>query len=645
MINRSFRRANLISPFGPGAISITTSGAALMTAGLDAWFQFEGQDFDETEFRIGEWRLQKQLGVDYFMLPPDHRQPFNNQFGTSQNKQNMNLTVPVLRFPTWFVCTNQACGRLHKLSLTSPDNPSCPECQTKKKHKTPMTQVQFIAYCEDGHVQDFPWNEWVHRSATPHCSGRLRLKGSGSSTLASRTVSCDICGNSRSLGNILRGASSSGENTGETEYSFLTQRLDSSGEKYLCQGQRPWLGDGARDNCDRSLQGSLRGATNVYFPATRSSIYVPSNEKEIPKELIHLLEAGPVHTTLGLYKQTFGEIGNQFVKLLRNAHKKELASYTDEQILDAMNFFEVPPIPPTSSILDTAETSFRRLEFDTLSYEIDEREILVKAGHLKNVDSSASALLSKINLVERLTETRVFNGFSRVTPKDNLSNKDRDMLISHRKQEYGKRWLPAYQVFGEGIFIEVDEARLREWEQRPEVQRRAESLDSRVRVLRSRRSQEPKPITPRFLLLHTTAHLLINQLVFHSGYNSASLRERLYVSEDIESPMAGILIYTASGDSDGTLGGLVRLGDPDRLCAILTDAVRSATWCSGDPVCMEMGASGGQGPDSCNLAACHSCSLLPETSCEEFNRYLDRWMVVGDASNPSSGFFSELLMT
>ncbi len=143
---------------------------------------------------------------------------------------------------------------------------------------------------------------------------------------------------------------------------------------------------------------------------------------------------------------------------------------------------------------------------------------------------------------------------------------------------------------------------------------------------------------PRLVLLHTLAHLLINQLTYECGYSSASLRERLYVSPGGDG-MNGLLIYTAAGDSEGTLGGLVRMGQPERFEEILRNAITNARWCSSDPVCMD---SHGQGPDSCNLAACHSCALLPETACEEFNRFLDRGLVAGTRDNPGLGFFSSL---
>jgi hypothetical protein len=171
------------------------------------------------------------------------------------------------------------------------------------------------------------------------------------------------------------------------------------------------------------------------------------------------------------------------------------------------------------------------------------------------------------------------------------------------------------------------------------VQDRVRLLAGPYNLKRQQRQQRQRGIIPRFVLLHTLAHLLINQLSFDCGYGSSSLRERIYCDEQHEDrPMNGILIYTASGDSEGTMGGLVRQGLPGRLENTVIRALRTSSWCSADPICME---SRGQGPDSCNLAACHCCGLLPETSCEEGNRLLDRATVVGTPEDGSLGLFGE----
>jgi hypothetical protein len=160
-------------------------------------------------------------------------------------------------------------------------------------------------------------------------------------------------------------------------------------------------------------------------------------------------------------------------------------------------------------------------------------------------------------------------------------------------------------------------------------------MNESLRDLRAKRRQDLRVTTPRFVLLHTFSHVMINQLVYECGYGSAALRERIYYGTG-DSAMSGVLIYTAAGDSEGTLGGLVAMGEPGRLERVIAQAIDRAKWCSSDPVCAE---SRGQGPGNCNLAACHACALLPETSCEEQNRLLDRAALLGMPGCPDFGYF------
>lgn len=188
---------------------------------------------------------------------------------------------------------------------------------------------------------------------------------------------------------------------------------------------------------------------------------------------------------------------------------------------------------------------------------------------------------------------------------------------------------PAVEVFGEGIFLRFDEERLSRWEDLPKVRDRAEILvDRRASSQWAHRLDTPEP---RFIALHTIAHLLIRRLAFASGYASAALQERVYANSDRPDHTAGILIYTAAGDAQGTLGGLVRLGAPDKLLPLLLAALNDADVCSNDPVCIE---SDHQGSSSLNLSACHGCALVSETSCETGNRLLDRQLVLGGRDVP-----------
>jgi len=239
-------------------------------------------------------------------------------------------------------------------------------------------------------------------------------------------------------------------------------------------------------------------------------------------------------------------------------------------------------------------------------------------------------------MVHKLRETRALKGFTRILPPDgNLTSPRLQRLALDQRID----WLPATIVRGEGIFLEFDTARMDAWLRRtPLIAERLPPLNGRYNQRRVAQGQPQRSVTPQFVLLHTFAHLVINQLAYECGYGSASLRERLYYDlEDPANPMCGVLICTASGDSEGSMDGLVRQAKEGLFENIVMRAIQKAGWCSSDPVCIE---SNGQGAENCNLSACHSCCLLPETSCEEGNRLLDRALLVGKPGEPDIGFFS-----
>lgn len=157
---------------------------------------------------------------------------------------------------------------------------------------------------------------------------------------------------------------------------------------------------------------------------------------------------------------------------------------------------------------------------------------------------------------------------------------------------------------------------------------------------RGRPGPPPRAVTPRLLLVHSLAHALIRQLSLTCGYSSASLRERLYVDVSPAWEMAGLLVFTSSPDADGTLGGLAQQGESANIVRVLEDALMAMTWCSSDPLCIE-GVHARTEP--ANGAACHSCMLAAETSCEEFNGFLDRSLLVGTPTHPELGFFEGYL--
>ncbi|MFI7640593.1 DrmB family protein [Nonomuraea sp. NPDC049400] len=625
MTNGSIRRAQLISPFGVGAMTVLVDGSSVITCGLDHWF--EGEDVDVGAYRIDEWRLQRRLRVNHFRLPPDHRTPYQGMPKTP----NLRLAIPFLRFPTWSFCPY--CKRLEQQPLALQGKARCPDSRHQHSGKPAikgpaMSQVPFVVICEKGHIGDFPWREWVHRSIQPTCRGTLRLHAVGTGSLSGQLIRCEGCDKSRSLEGVTTATSVDGEPT-----TVLTSRLE-KGADYSCRGWRPWLGE-ATQPCGQPLRGSLRGASNVYFPLVESSIYLPQSASSTPPKLLEILNRPDFVTALQFARKT-GEVTSKTIRIIDEYDI--LTPFTDADIQAALD--EVSGGEKAEHVYDFDElspTEWRRPEYDMLRHGIDHPNLVVTTATSPYGDAITEAF-SRVRLVESLRETRALWGFTRLTSSGHKLKDGKSQLWKEQPSP-ARDWLPAYTVSGEGIYLELDEQQLQSWERREEVQRRAQLIARRYMSVVRDRLLAPREVTPRFILIHTVAHLLINQLIFECGYSTASLRERLYVADERGSTMAGLLIYTAAGDAEGTMGGLVRMGKPGHLERAWSAALASAEWCSTDPLCMEAG-EGGQGPDSCNLAACHSCALLPETACEEFNRFLDRGLVIGSLKEPELGFFN-----
>jgi hypothetical protein len=620
------RRAQLIAPFGVGAMVIVRDGTSLITCGLDHWYEkeddAEGVPVDPSEYMFDEWRLEQQLRVDHFRLPPDYRE--NRRSG--ERVPNFRLTVPFLRFPQWHFCPDLRCKRLYEVPMTARDRIKCEECSSKKRTRY-LVQVPFVAMCENGHIQDFPWREWVHSEVAPTCTQPMRRIATGGSSLAAEKVKCK-CGKERTLGSITEARADS---------TFLTNRLDASGEKYWCRGRMPWLGADVQEACEKPIRGTLRSASNVYYAHIKSAIYLPRGSNEVPDELLQDLRSRTLFAPISMLRRAGVEPN---AREFKEAFPEILSMYSVEQIEIGLKILlSVEEKPDDERVAsDDSETAFRREEYKVLRNARDESELLIRPNTVGEYKSIVSEYFSTVNSINKLRETRALAGFSRIFPENDGGMERRKTMLRRRALPTSQCWLPAYTVFGEGIFLEFDQSRLSEWETRREVLLRVGNLDKRYKQQEAKGI--PVNVSPRLLLLHTVAHLLMNRLIFECGYGSASLCERLYFSDDKQSPMAGILLYTAAGDAEGTLGGLVRMAKPGLLEPMLRRALESAEWCSADPVCMEMGVLGGQGPDSCNLAACHSCALVPETACEMFNRFLDRGVVIGDLSTTQLGYFN-----
>lgn len=638
------RRAQVVAPSGAGSLQTSLDGITGIICGIDHWMDRTDDGFDRTEFEIhDEWRLREALGVDYFVRPPDHRRPI----GFVAEKVNMYLTLPALRFPLWHWC--RFCGSLEHLEDRQHQSGkvvcrTCEEANQKnqgdgKKWKKYMIQVAFLAMCEAGHLEDFPFREWVHRSVNPECKGRLTASFSGA-TLEGQSIKCE-CGAERNLGGIFGGKISPQD---QTYVSNLSKNLDPA-TPYTCRGRSPWLDDFEGCGCGEQLVGGLTGAVNVYYPYVQSAIFLPNDVSGIDANLLEALASnGPqVFLKFGLKA---GQTPHAIAEVLKHANGDLFRAYTVDQVAEAIESAylsgaavnEVPDVPddwrlalkaPEYRVFCTAKSSSPEM----LKLTTRDRSLYDSSGVINQLANSLA-------LVERLRETRALTGFGRVKPNPHLPLAQNKALL-RRSTTRDRGWLPAYEVFGEGIFIDFNSERFKLWSKRPDVIRRVAPLRQSEYFKRDYPNCKDDTFLPRFVALHSLSHVLINQLVFDCGYSAASLRERLYCSDEgLAFPaMNGFLIYTASGDSEGSMGGLVRMGEPSELDRVFEAALDHARFCSSDPICMELGAKG-QGPNSMNLAACHSCALVPETSCEYFNHYLDRGLLIGTPENPGLGYFN-----
>jgi hypothetical protein len=425
-----------------------------------------------------------------------------------------------------------------------------------------------------------------------------------------------------------------------------------------CPGDRPWLGEDANQACNRPLVGALINQTNIYFPKTISAILLPDLQEhddgvtQIRNEIE--LDAG----TCGIAR-TLWNMNNRVgaVALVQSSLQGRGMVRDPVQVERALSGLLSPSASVISSgaqpaVPESEMLAFRRAEFNVIREEVNDPNRIPNLRVISSeVPQDFAGWLHTVNLVERLRETRVFYGFDRLEvtsqPLAGMPHSAMEQLFRTPPTQPQDRWLPAIEVFGEGIYLELSEDRVTQWQETNKNWLQSRLSDQFVTRLQDVFQTLP-PLAAadwiwasRYLLVHSFAHILINQFVFECGYSTASLRERLYVSADMNAPMAGFLIYTAAGDSEGTLGGLVNLGRSERLGPVVRRALGRASWCSADPVCSEN--LGGQGSRLANLAACHACILLPETSCETVNQGLDRGMVVGTPDNREPGWMATLL--
>ena len=631
-ITHAVRASQAVLQYGVGAM-VDFPEQTLMTAAPETWNTSVREIHDE--------RLEKVLRVDYFGMPG------------SKDEWRFQSGISYTRFPEWYFCPK--CRSFKPVSEWVNEYLKSPKMRKKAERDPYMVKrlqcpiclqdlvvARIVVACGHGHIDDFPWVKWVHArnliGSKKVCEDpKLKFTTSASSTegLEGLTISCINCNCKTTLkGAFDKNALYNLDKKTSFEYGFH------------CTGRHPWKNE--KSACDEYPHVLQRGSSSVYFPISMSSLVIPPYSSRLTSDVQNSQSFSDLKKAITESIKTLNSLGTPITQEMKdNAIVAKIEEFTKKIALEIGK-----PEKQIRGILErrwnrsddpeytTNSVKYRSEEYVALNGEVGVSdktgEFIRESTNIKDYDIP---FVKSISLIHKVREVQALIGFSRLEPVDSDNLDDNDKITAVNVKEKETNWYPGYEVRGEGIFIEFCEDDIDAWRNENQI------IGQRVDLLNEnyRKSyygaKKPREITAKFLLLHTISHLLMKQLSFECGYSIASIKERIYCSEPSDGcSMSGIFIYTASGDSEGTLGGLVRQGRADVFSTIFRKAIETALACSNDPVCS---LSQGQGRDSLNLSACYSCALVPETSCEEFNVFLDRGVVIGTFENPLIGFYSQ----
>jgi hypothetical protein len=517
--------------------------------------------------------------------------------------------IPAQRFPRWMKCPS--CHLMYFQPWSGQEEPGPPRCNDERcVRQSELEQVPWVMVHDAGHMADLPWHWLAHRQArTPdekQCARdfeqaylRLRPRAGGGYELR-----CERC--------------------------KISAGFDNSEQLPFGKSWRqPWLRetpDEAEDNLARIVEVN---DARVHASIVRAALIIPPESRIRRGSTVDRLYTSTTK------RQKIEQARSGFARRQAISQAASELRCSKEEIEEALMEIErgYPLYGKTITpglLLDSEYGALIERIPDMKDDEdfvtrhmTEEWQDLASQTATGSLARKVVRSVDRVVAVSRLKEIRILQGFQRMNgtrvPPDIVGESD---------------WLPALELYGEGVFFTLDEASLRRWEAHPAVEQRARDFAKRFEVCGLEFQPEIR-VDPRFLLLHTISHMLIRELESEAGYPAASIKERIYCSAGTQNPMSGILVYVAVPDVVGSLGGLAELAEPRRFLRLLTRVFEHADWCSLDPVCAE---HEGQGPNLLNRAACHACALVPEPSCVYGNMLLDRSFLKGSESEGMPGF-------
>lgn len=611
--------SQLFTSFGPGAM-LDLPTRSVVVAGLDHWDSSKAAFKSIEEPRLttlmqtvlsqtGRWDPNKPVRLRTPPIAQDNRNEADP------------ASVAVRIFPTWFTCegiaeegsSNPRRRRLVRWNELDASG-GRKRFQRDDGKKVDVTPIRFVGACKKGHLQDIDWKWLVHRGEK--CSEALWVEEQGTSAdPANIRIGCQCGRPAVSLADAFKPG-------------FLG----------TCKGKRPWL-DSEEAGCSEQLHFLSRSATNTYFPQAVTIISLPIHEDALSEAIRKhwsSLQAAPNPEFVGILKNV-PEIGAAF------------AAFTNEEVYQRI-------VRLRETVVREAVQDPKMAEYDLLAsgdrfIGADAPNEPLFAEALEVVDVSCcltrdgKSALDGIVAVHRLKAVTCLYGFTRLEPAPTIADEMLDevnIAVDGAPLAEAADWLPAMEQTGEGVFFTVRSAAVREWLQRKSVVDRAKVLMRGAKHYQDRHNvKQPFKGMP-YVLLHSLSHALMEEISLDCGYPLSSLKERVYAFTGNGSDRPdrfGILIYTASAGAQGTLGGLTEVAA--RIPQLIHNCLERLRLCSNDPVCADHDPSVVGDERSLIGAACHACALVPETSCESRNNFLDRTLLIDTVAGNDAHFFGD----
>ncbi len=591
---QNIRESQFVLMYGPGSLIEGKNGSRLIPdikrcLGSRRYKNsfLEKYEFSE-EVRISniiKKEEEKESKIHLFSLPSNATQ------GLSDFKGSYYTSI----FPTWQICHNDeyhhGMGSILYDSYES-ENHKCPVCE-KDSHSS---NVRFVLACPQGHLDDVDWHYAVH--SHNNCEPKYYIwepKGSGLSEIY---VKCPICKAERSILDIYHNVNFvCTERKPEEELPDF--ETDMNVFFSIPKRKKIWEVNNEKLHYMTIVQ---RQSTSLRIPNTLTVLKIPKYGEKIVK----LIEKYEVNKNSIINRES-PEI---FLGIVEDNDKEDYLEF--KEYIDKYGFEDLKEL--VIEIFSDFEKALD-IEFNTLNTDspIIDNDDLIK-GKFKdyNLKWLNKEFPLKICPIEKLKTVTTQLSYQRLPSYDNPM--DNTTRMSSAFEDEDGFWYPAYEGVGEGIFITSNENPI-SYLELDEISGKWNNYIRNIQ-LNSKREEIKQPL---FVWWHTLSHALINSLALSCGYNSAALRERVY----IKNGKAGILIYNTSPGEDSGMGGLS--DTVDSFDIILKNAMNSLITCANDPLCLKQNVE----ENGVNGAACHNCLLISETSCEHRNVLLDRHFFIG----------------